>query len=78
MPFSKFSSRRTSTQSTDSTNSSRSSIDEALMATTLPIAPREDNYAMSEETRQQRLLAKCKRVNMEPWKSAKPISANPE
>ncbi|PIA94314.1 hypothetical protein CB0940_08479 [Cercospora beticola] len=79
MPFSKFSSsRRTSSPSADSTNSSRTSIDETLLANTLPLAPREDNYAMSEETRQQRLLAKCKRINMEPWKSAKPLSAGRE
>lgn len=68
MPFS-FPTRRTSTQSdssakSNSSNSSSrcSSIDETLLATTLPIAPREDNYAISEQMRQKRLLVKCKRL----------------
>ncbi|KAL9531503.1 hypothetical protein SMMN14_04264 [Sphaerulina musiva] len=69
MPFS-FPTRRTSTQSdssaksnSSSNSSSRcSSIDETLLATTLPIAPREDNYAISEQIRQKRLLVKCKRL----------------
>ncbi|KAF7196229.1 hypothetical protein HII31_02296, partial [Pseudocercospora fuligena] len=74
MSFSKFSNRRKSTQSSSSASSSSSSLDETLMTTTLPLAPREDDYNMSEETRRQRLLAKCKRSNIEPWKSAKPIS----
>jgi hypothetical protein len=28
---------------------------------------------MSEETRQQRLLSKCKRAPIEAWRSAKPV-----
>ncbi|EMF13314.1 uncharacterized protein SEPMUDRAFT_148659 [Sphaerulina musiva SO2202] len=65
MPFS-FPTRRTSTQSDSSAKSNSSSrcssIDETLLATTLPIAPREDNYAISEQIRQKRLLVKCKRL----------------
>lgn len=69
MPFS-FPTRRTSTQSNSSSSSNSnsnsssrcSSIDETLLATTLPIAPREDNYAISEQMRQKRLLVKCKRL----------------
>lgn len=69
MPFS-FPTRRTSTQSNSSSSSNSnsnsssrcSSIDETLLATTLPIAPREDNYAISEQIRQKRLLVKCKRL----------------
>lgn len=76
MPFPKLNNRRKSDLSTLSATSSSSSIDEALMTTTLPLAPREDDYSMSEESRQRRLLAKCKRANMQPWKSAKPLPAD--
>ncbi|EME84635.1 uncharacterized protein MYCFIDRAFT_210935 [Pseudocercospora fijiensis CIRAD86] len=78
MSFSKLSNRRKSTQSPPSATSSSSSLHETLMTTTLPLAPREDNYNMSEETRRQILLAKCKRSNIEPWKSAKPIYSTRE
>lgn len=70
MMFSKLNSRRKSDLSTLSADSS-SSLDERVAATTLPLAPREDDYNMSEAARQKRLLAKCKRADKEPWKSAK-------
>ncbi|CAK3998134.1 Hypothetical predicted protein [Lecanosticta acicola] len=73
MNFTKLSSRRKSDSSSLSTQSSTSSIDLTLASTTLPLAPREDDYNMSEETRQKTLLAKCKRANKEPWKSAKAL-----
>lgn len=47
-------------------------MDSKFLEMTLPIAPREDNRNMSEETRKQRLLAKCRKAQ-EPWKSAKPL-----
>jgi len=40
---------------------------------TVPMAPREDDYNMSEKTRQAGLLAKCKRADKAPWKNAKPL-----
>lgn len=67
-----FEKRRKSTHSAFSV-SSTSSPDETLLEMTLPMAPREDNYNMSEQTRQARLLAKCKRAEKAPWKNAKPL-----
>lgn len=65
--------RRTSTVSSLSRrSSSASSMDDKFLEMTLPIAPREDNYNMSEATRKQRMLAKCRKAQ-EPWKSAKPL-----
>lgn len=55
-------------------SSSASSMDEKFLEMTLPIGPREDNRDMSEATRKQRMLAKCRKTR-EPWKSAKPLPA---
>lgn len=68
-----FNLRRKSTDSARSLSSSSSGLSDEFLGMTLPIAPREDNYNMSEEQRQQRLLAKCKRAATEPWKSARPL-----
>lgn len=68
--------RRKSTdsmKSVHSVSSSSSDLSEEVLGMTLPMAPREDNYNMSESERQQRLIAKCKRGYKEPWKSAKPL-----
>jgi hypothetical protein len=39
------------------------------------MAPREDDFAMTEQARTASLLARCKRAATEPWKSAKPLVA---
>ncbi|KAK5127919.1 hypothetical protein LTR85_005036 [Meristemomyces frigidus] len=70
-----YSNRRTSTVSTLSASSSTSSLDETVLKMTLPLAPREDDYNMSEQTRQARLLAKCRRAEKAPWKNARPLSS---
>lgn len=77
--FSSSTTRRTSAASTlsrrsSSSASSSSTADDKFFEMTLPLAPREDNYNMPEATRQQRLLAKCRKAQ-EPWKSAKPLPA---
>ena len=50
---------RDSSVTTNSASTSTSSLDETLLLTTLPLAPREDNYHLSDESRRQRLLARC-------------------
>lgn len=69
-------SRRTSTASTSSSSSSPSTpvVDEKFLEMTVPISPREDDYNMSEKSRQERLLATCRKAQ-EPWKSAKALPA---
>jgi hypothetical protein len=71
-----FNNRRASNGSALSTSSSTSSLDSTLRDMTVPIAPREDDYNMSEETRRARLLAKCKRADKAPWRDAKPLPSN--
>lgn len=68
-----FNIRRKSTDSSRSFSSSSSDLSDEILGMTLPMAPREDNYNMSEKQRQQRLFAKCKRAATEPWKSARPL-----
>lgn len=65
--------RRTNSFSSQHSVSSTSSLSEEVMGMTLPMAPREDDYNMSEKLQSVRLLAKCKRAAKEPWKSAKPL-----
>lgn len=67
-----FNSRRKSSDSSLSASSSTDSLDHKFMEMTLPLAPREDNFNMSEKQRQQRMLSKCRKA-VEPWKSAKPL-----
>jgi hypothetical protein len=65
--------RRKSTDSTysrsssTSSNSSKASLPDAILEMTLPLAPREDNYNMAENTRQERMLASTKRGSIWPW-----------
>lgn len=64
MNFQMLTSRRSSSSSSSSSTSSRTStVDAALLHTTLPIAPREDNYSLPEDIRQARLLAQLKCFN---------------
>jgi len=56
-----------------SATTSTSSLDESLREMTLPLAPREDDYNMSEKQREARLISKCKRAEKAPWKNAKPL-----
>lgn len=79
MPF--LARRKSSTSSSSDNynsnmNNSSTSLDSKTLSMTLPIAPREDDYNMSEETRQQRLLTKCSRKSREPWKSARPLPSS--
>jgi len=53
--------------------SSITPLDESILKMTLPLAPREDDYNMSEKTLQARLFAKCKRTEKGPWKDARPL-----
>jgi hypothetical protein len=67
--------RRNSSDSNLSTSSSTSTLDDTLRTMTLPMAPREDDYNMSEKQRQARILAKCKRAEKAPWRDARPLPA---
>ncbi|KAK0911136.1 hypothetical protein LTR91_002883 [Friedmanniomyces endolithicus] len=68
-----FGTRRSSRSRTLSATSSDSSLDRTLWEMTLPIAPREDDYNMSEKDRQAMLLAKCKRAQAVPFRNAKSL-----
>ena len=67
MGFSLLTTRRKSAASTASSRSSTAasstaSLEDTLNATMLPLAPREDDYRVSEDSRRRRLLAKCRLV----------------
>lgn len=62
-----------STLSTSSTSSTSSELSAEVLEATLPMAPREDNFNMSEKDRRASLLARCRKA-VEPWKSAQPLS----
>jgi len=62
-----------STLSTSSASSTKSGLSIEVLEATLPMAPREDNFNMSEKDRAASLLARCRKA-VEPWKSAKPLS----
>ena len=62
-----------STMSTYSTSSTNSTLSDEVLQATLPMAPREDDFNMSEKDRTASLLARCRRA-VEPWKSAKPLT----
>ena len=62
-----------STLSTSSATSTNSDLSAEVLEATLPMAPREDNFNMSEKDRRASLLARCRKA-VEPWKSAKPLS----
>jgi hypothetical protein len=68
-------SRRSSALSTASASSTSSDLSTEVLASTLPLAPREDDFNMSEKDRAASLLARCRRAATEPWKSAKPLMA---
>lgn len=65
--------RRSSAFSTLSTSSASSYLSDEVLESTLPMAPREDDFNMSEKDRTASLLARCRRAATEPWKSAKPL-----
>ncbi|KAM0716707.1 hypothetical protein Q7P37_008152 [Cladosporium fusiforme] len=66
--------RRSSALSTSSSSSSSSTnLPAEVLEATLPMAPREDNFNMSEKDRRASLLARCRRFT-EPWKSARPLT----
>lgn len=50
------------TNSFSSQHSSAPSLSEEMLVMTLPIAPRENDYRLSEKVQAARLLAKCKRT----------------
>lgn len=68
-------SRRSSALSTASASSTSSDLSIEVLESTLPLAPREDDFNMSEKDRAASLLARCRRAATEPWKSAKPLMA---
>ncbi len=65
-------SRKSSASSSFSSNSSSDPFVQKFIQMTHPIGPREDNFNMDEKTRQQRILAMCRKAR-EPWRSAKPL-----
>jgi len=65
--------RRSSRSRTLSATSSDSLLDRTLWEMTLPIAPREDDYNMSEKNRQTNLLGQCQRAQTVPFRNAKPL-----
>jgi len=67
--------RRSSALSTASASSASSNLSTEVLEATLPMAPREDDFNMSEKDRAASLLARCRRAATEPWKSAKPLLA---
>ena len=66
------SSGRSVARRSSSTYSTASSLSDEVMDMTLPLAPREDDYNMSDSARRAQLLARC-RLFREPWKSARPL-----